>query len=509
MTRTRLAAACLAAALAAPCLLVLRRAASLPETPFVEDSFYSLAVARHLALGHGPSADGIHLTSGFQPLWSFVVAPVYWLLDGDRLASLRGVLLLEWACFVAATLGAMRIAASLAGGHASPYARAASATAGLMWCASGHLWRQSFNGLETGLYLAATAWFWNLWLATPRDARGSALRIGCAAGALVLVRVDAVLVVAALAGHELVAGAAPPARRVGRAATIAIVAAVVSSPWWIYNVVGFGTLMPSSGRATAAFGLADADNRGAMLDAVACGLAPDAWLFGQPRTVVTVARIAAAAAVLATALRRARRAPGPERPETPTTREFVRVQLAVLGIFVVWYLTRSSTFYFYHRYLAPTAVLGVPLVAAAVAPWLAGPGRLRAAVFVGAALAAAAAAVAYPVAAGRDEFRAPSPYLTGQVALVERHVPAGELVAASQSGTLGYFRDLVVNLDGKVNAEALDHAADIGSYLEEKRVRWICDNHAVSTWVTTSSGAGRWKLVDASGIFELRRRDDD
>ncbi len=40
-----------------------------------------------------------------------------------------------------------------------------------------------------------------------------------------------------------------------------------------------------------------------------------------------------------------------------------------------------------------------------------------------------------------------------QLALVQRYVPKDAEVGAAQSGTLGFFRDRVVNLDGKVNNE--------------------------------------------------------
>ena len=52
-----------------------------------EDGFYALAVARHIGAGDGITADGISATNGFQPLWSFVTAPLYAVVRGDRIAG--------------------------------------------------------------------------------------------------------------------------------------------------------------------------------------------------------------------------------------------------------------------------------------------------------------------------------------------------------------------------------------------------------------------------------------
>ena len=60
---------------------------------------------------------------------------------------------------------------------------------------------------------------------------------------------------------------------------------------------------------------------------------------------------------------------------------------------------------------------------------------------------------------------ASSPMYAVQLPLVREGVPDGEVVAAGQSGTLGYFRDNVLNLDGKVNPEALQYRGRMREYL--------------------------------------------
>lgn len=44
----------------------------------IDDGFFHLQVAKHIALGHGPTFDGLHLTNGFHPLWVWMLAGLYW-----------------------------------------------------------------------------------------------------------------------------------------------------------------------------------------------------------------------------------------------------------------------------------------------------------------------------------------------------------------------------------------------------------------------------------------------
>src|ERR1700731_2967065 len=50
----------------------------------LDDSFYMFSCARHLALGQGITADGVHLTNGIQPLLVFLEVPFFWLAGNDR-----------------------------------------------------------------------------------------------------------------------------------------------------------------------------------------------------------------------------------------------------------------------------------------------------------------------------------------------------------------------------------------------------------------------------------------
>ena len=101
-----------------------------------------------------------------------------------------------------------------------------------------------------------------------------------------------------------------------------------------------------------------------------------------------------------------------------------------------------------------------------------------------------------------------SVWFTNQFKMVEKHVSPKDYVASFQTGTLGYFRDRVVNLDGKVNHEALSlkhDAKKVRDYIYDHEVRWFCDwSHEVLGEKPDENG---WRLVSRNGRFELYQLD--
>jgi len=65
--------------------LALRSDATVFLKPFSEDGYYSLAVARSMAAGHGMTIDGVTRTNGIQPLLTIIQAGLFWLARGNDL----------------------------------------------------------------------------------------------------------------------------------------------------------------------------------------------------------------------------------------------------------------------------------------------------------------------------------------------------------------------------------------------------------------------------------------
>ncbi len=61
---------------------------------FPDDTYLSLGIARNIALGFGSTFDRQIPTNGYQPLYVWLMTPVYWLLPDDRVLPIRIALML-------------------------------------------------------------------------------------------------------------------------------------------------------------------------------------------------------------------------------------------------------------------------------------------------------------------------------------------------------------------------------------------------------------------------------
>jgi hypothetical protein len=154
------------------------------------------------------------------------------------------------------------------------------------------------------------------------------------------------------------------------------------------------------------------------------------------------------------------------------TLEFAACFVIAYVALLAYYTFLFTAYWFYYRYFAPLALLSfviVPLVLARVA--FAGWGRAVAAV----AATVTAQIVVLVIFAWQGQGLGGNTVYHDQVALARAHVPANEAVAAGQSGTLGFFRDNVINTDGKVNRDAIAYQHHMWDYLREHNVKWFVD----------------------------------
>jgi hypothetical protein len=479
-----------------PLSFLLRTAPSVYFKPLTEDGFYSLTVARNLATGHGLTIDGTHLTNGFQPLVTVLDALAF-LGHDARASAVRLVLGLSWLVLAGTCAMAALVARDLA---TSAAARRLAPWLAVVALLSGRYVLYAFNGLETGGELLGCLAVWRLYQVRGADDRRHCVMLGAALGALVLVRIDMLAVTAltcALVYRER------RGRGGGRLAGLtALAALVVSAPWWLYNQIAFGQLMPSSGRAEQSIRLTFSRLPslviGATQDLLPWGYsartqtfwfsivelalltAGGAWLWRRPRLIEVLGEVA-----------RRRRERGVQ---------FAWVLAGATLALAIFYFVETDAVWFYGRYLAP--VLLVSSVAGAAGVLNRGLGTAR----VLAVLASVALVVGVVFTFHFDR-HATSPYYRDQLALIESHVPAGQLVGAGQSGTIGFLRADVVNLDGKVNEQALAHQGDMRVYLRERGVRWLCDQgDYVTRYLSEDPVRYGWHEVASKGTFELWRR---
>jgi hypothetical protein len=221
---------------------------------FIDDSFYYLNIARHIALGNGPTHDGINPTNGFQPLWVFLIVPIFWAIQ-DKLTAVKVVATL---CALLSTITALPIY----GISRHLISERVGLLNAFLWLFSPSVLRHSLNGMETGLYVflvAITVWWYlysikieraetfNQWgnLFASRVYRF--VIVGVLLGLTVLARIDGILLLVAIAADMWMA---PYRRKILNEVFVMfmpIVALIMG--WLFFSLCTTGDLFPVSGKA--------------------------------------------------------------------------------------------------------------------------------------------------------------------------------------------------------------------------------------------------------------------
>jgi 4-amino-4-deoxy-L-arabinose transferase-like glycosyltransferase len=427
-----------------------------------DDAYYYLQIARNLATGHGASFDGETPTNGFHPLWLLIVAGVQAVVH-DPFRAIHVTLTLA-ACFGTATVGLVYAIVRRLSGREGP-----ALTAAAFYGLHPYVVVESVNGLETALAVfgvALTSWLF-LGIATrhgpPRLADG--LRLGLAAGLMMLARTDSVFVWVPIL---LYLGArARDARALVVPLAAGAVSAAVVAPWLVWGLVRFGTLVQVSALAVPEplrqqYLAEHGDSLLAVLQR-SWDVTRQALLHRLVHTYFVPPRLPAWPAWLAVTGALAGTLLAPPEPERSNARRRLAL-LLVPGAGILLGLLYHSAVRWWLRewYFAPAGWLAAPLLGLTLAHARELLDRVPAARRA-AAVVALYTAVAVPLAAllgphQHGSWLAPSPHRVQQLEAarwLEKHTAPDARVGSFNAGILGYFSSRrVVNLDGAVNADA-------------------------------------------------------
>jgi hypothetical protein len=466
-----------------------------------DDGYYAYTIAHNIAAGKGATIDGTTQTNGFQPLAVYASVPLFWLASGDRFLALRIMFFFHWAILVLTALSIGTIAARFRGGTPAER-RLMKFFAGCLYLASMRLLRHHLNGLETGLLTLEYALLCLMYPWASREAGVRLLLLGAALGLLVLTRVDSVFLVIAIAG--VLSMTVRPATLLKRAAVFASVAGtafLVSAPWWFYGLLRFDSLMPVSGRSQHDWIFASTCTW--ITPAARLGFAVEQMF----RSCIPISRLHPAlfvlgGVILAVVLVRARRGEA-GRPffilgesQTGADRlrmiEYAAAFVASQALLALWYLSSSVAVYFFDRYLVGTTCLAI-VAAALLMVGISGRSPLLLWLLL-CVLCVPVVLMARDAMTGRFHQG-----FGDQLGLVRVYVPEEATLGAGQSGTIGYFRERVVNLDGRVNPLALGLRGRMYTVLDRAGVQWMCDWPDYLAW---------WlgKTPEECGFVEVARR---
>jgi hypothetical protein len=213
-----------------------------------DDMFYYTEVARHAAMGRGVSFDGLHPTSGVQPLWLALLAPLAPLFDGRPSLALRLDLALVTVLTLASGLLMPRLVQAVMGSQpfkatlTDAQVRNLGTLAGCIWLVHPRVLNVTFEGTEGAL--AALCWQLSVLAWAGERLSSESFRLGVALGVGTLARIDHLTLFGAFLAW-------PRARRrsLRRAASVTLPVAALWGSWLLFCVVTTGSFVPDSGAA--------------------------------------------------------------------------------------------------------------------------------------------------------------------------------------------------------------------------------------------------------------------
>jgi hypothetical protein len=447
----------------------LRPSDALLHQPLSEDAFYVLSISRNIAEGHGITYERGLPTNGFQPLIAFLYVPGFVLFGtDDPLPPLRWVYGLNVLLHVLGGLLAAGLAVALSGAREPRERRVYGAVAATLWISSFFLFGHTVSGLEAGLSAVALGSVL-LWCIRHGEAMlagrgiGQELMLGLLVGLAVLSRIDAALLAVSLS-----VWLAWRLRSIRPFFTIGFVSFLVSSPWWVNNQLVFGSIMPQSGLAESA-GRSILDNMAAAFGAFTRGM----LLQGPPLLAPVPVRIVALALwVIALPVLFGKRR---HFALAPSDRVWLWPYAAFCSALLLYYVLHHGAAYFFDRYMMPVYVIWTPLVALLLVRWA----RERGSLWPGAllllyGLCGLALHVRYVVD--------PQPIWTvrkhWQGLIVAQGLTPEDVVGANSMGAVGYLHRNVVNLDGKMDLDALKANLDqrLPEFIINSDIEYLVDS---------------------------------
>lgn len=464
------------------------------NNPLQEDGYYALTVARNIALGNGLTIDGSTPTSGFQPLVTVVSSLCFVASGGDRILGLRLYLVFSVIVYAIAAWVFARIVTSLLGTETAMLWFSALV---LWYSVSLYMFTMHVNGLETGMLLLGYGRLILHLIALPATrSRSWTLKLGLLLGLMILTRIDVLIPATMLMMWLFARDRIIPKADVllGAACTGLIVA-----PWFAYVYSHFGTVMPSGGSAqTSLVYTAERIEQAFMNTAEA--ILPFAFLRFHVLSTFwgEVLRSLCFAALLPVLITTARNLRG---RHAVRVNEILAWLAAGIAAMCMYYLVFSFATWHYTRYFSPVtygiSILG--LVALLQSPLHKILKHMFFALY-GFLFLAVVGVMLLGKGAGSE-------MIVDQLALVQRYVPSHQTVASGQTGTLGFMRDHVVNIDGKVNHTALLRRNDIPEYLRELNVRWFCDEpELINKFLGQDWHSRGWRIIGQKGNFVLLHR---
>lgn len=452
-----------------------------------EDGYLMQTVARNMALGLGMStAEGTIPTNGVQPLATYLFAGLHWMAGGDRAAAITLVMLFSALVSVAGAYCLYRLARALLDGMR--YSETLALVISAVWFAGPLTVAHSMNGLETGLYVLAmlVALLYYVSRFQNEDARPRWLEsvgLGALLGLAFLARNDAVFFIAALLAAHLFVGSYERSRwlaRLGESLLAGLVSVVIGLPWLINNYLLFGSVVPISGLSQSFWSALGENLKWIPANLIEVSFPfvpiPRSLETGLPVMIAGIGIVVLMLAAFWFLL---------GRRSTMTQRVTV-LTIGFSAAITLYYGLFFGAAHFIPRYLSILSPL--LWLMSAVVIFYGASALLRKPPHFQAVAGLAMFAILIEITAFLMlSYRNGTTHMHRQVVdWVSANVEPQRWVAAVQTGTLGFFHDRTLNLDGKVNPAALRELLRQGNvfdYVIASPADYIVDWAGIGGWL--------------------------
>jgi 4-amino-4-deoxy-L-arabinose transferase-like glycosyltransferase len=426
---------------------------------FFDDAFYYFVIARRLVETGRLTFDGIHATNGYQPLWLFVMTPLF-AIFGNHEAPLRAVVIVQAllsggsAYLISQTLGPR-------------VGRAPAGIAALSLVAIPTLQRVVASGMESALMFLWLILIWRAYLAVKDNSSvvSSIVGLGVLCALAFLTRPEAIV------APLVLAGALHHRRRLGfrRAAQLGLPVVLAVAAYLSFNLLTSGVALPTSGLVKSNGEIAALKGAGSLVQRLFASLPIYAWtwsIFGPNEQLVSWLSWSLIVGLLAMSVLYRRRL------RLASDRAGVALPLTICALF---WIVQTCLLRFTAPWYAVWTVLALALLLGALTASLRWA-QLILYAFVLVAVARGAIHTRRSLANSRlmeTEVIAAASWMKAQLR-------AGQAVGSWNAGLFAYYCDCaVVNLDGLVNDQAFYRQVIVSkglvAYLGREQIDWLAD----------------------------------
>jgi hypothetical protein len=470
-----------------------------------DDGFYAFKIAQNIADGKGASFDGIHPTTGFQPLYVLMLVPVF-MLSGDHLVAPIYIALSLLAVFTCLTAYFIyRISSRYVGWRAS-------LIAALIWAFSPIVTKQSANGLETALasfMIAVSVWFYLERIrSVEHPGAGRFMMQGILLGLTVLARIDAVLLILVMLLDYLVLlrRARVPAKSLARLLLVPIGVCILYGPWLLFNIAVCGSAFQDSGIATRFLSLAYAGYFGYGAGNMGSRGPDFSFIWAHLTHAISTMKVIPPLHLIFRSIDRAGMmlgSPGNfhfagnvlgflvlgivgftafrwRRDERRRRRGEMHFLILFAAVLLASYTMYVFGMFFFLRYFYPVYLIACIYLAFFlhdIHDWYT---RRSVAIKRGVIMASAVYAALFGFFSYSQAFRSRPIYPFYDVSRwVNENTGAAEKIGIFQCGTIGYLSNRqIINLDGKVNRGALEamKCGGLDEYLRKEGIEVVIDH---------------------------------